>query len=103
MEDATRSEIADCLDRLADQQQWNPQLWKRCYDLVVAHHDNELLAYIQDDLIHYSGEFHSRNLLGFRVRPDRYQMKNYQQEFKGVASALRENLSLNEAKKKFLS
>jgi len=103
MEDATRNEIADRLDQLADQQQWNPELWQRCYDLVGAHHDNELLAYIHDDLIHYSGEFHSLNLLGFRVKPDKYQMENYREEFRGIASALRERLSLNEAKKKYLA
>jgi len=103
MEDATRNEIADRLDELADQQQWNPELWQRCSDLVGAHHDNELLAYIHDDLIHYSGEFHSVNLLGFRVKPDRYQMENYRSEFRGIASALREHLSLNEAKKKYLA
>ena len=77
MEDATRNEIDDRLDELADQQQWNSELWQRCHDLVDAHHDNELLAYIHDDLIHYSGEFHSVNLLGFRVKPNRYKMENY--------------------------
>jgi len=70
IEDATRREIAERLDELADQQQWNPELWKRCYELVGAHHDNELLSYIHDDLIHYSGMFHSRKLLGFRVKPN---------------------------------
>jgi hypothetical protein len=103
MEDATRNEIADRLNELADQQQWNPELWQRCYDLVGSHQNNELLAYIHDDLIHYSGEFHSVNLLGFRVKPDRYQMANYRQEFRGIASALREHLSLDEAKKKYLA
>jgi len=103
MEDATRNAIANLFDELADQQQWNPELWQRCYDLIRAHPDNELLAYIQDDLVHYSGEFHSRNLLGFRVKPDRYQMENYKQEFRGIASALREHLSLKEAQKKYLA
>jgi hypothetical protein len=103
MEDATRKEIADSLDELADQQQWNPELWQRCYDLVGARRDNESLAYIHDDLIHYSGEFRSRNLLGFRVKPNRYQMENYRSEFRGIASALREYLSLKEAKKKYLA
>jgi len=103
MDDATRNEIAERLDELADQKQWNPELWQRCYDLVGAHQDNELLAYIHDDLIHYSGEFHSMNLLGFRVKPDRYQMENYREEFRGIASALRERLSLSEAKKKYLA
>jgi hypothetical protein len=103
MEEGTRNEIADRLDELADQQQWNPELWQRCYDLLGAHHDNELLAHIHDDLIHYSGEFRSVNLLGFRVKPDRHQMENYRQEFRGIASALRERLSLNEATKKYLA
>jgi hypothetical protein len=103
MEDATRNEIADCLDELADKQEWDAEIWQRCYNLVGAHRDNELLAYIHDDLVHYSGGFHSVNLLGFRVKPDRYQMENYRQEFRGIASALRERLSLNEAKKKYLA
>jgi hypothetical protein len=42
MEDVTRKDIADRLNELADEQRWNPQLWSRCYDLVGAHHDNEL-------------------------------------------------------------
>jgi hypothetical protein len=91
------------LDELADEKQWNPELWQRCHDLVRAHDDNELLSYIHDDIIHYSGEFHSVNLLGFRVKPDRGQMENYRLEFRGIASALREHLSLNEAKKKYLA
>ena len=103
MEDPTRNEIASHLDELADQQQWNPELWQLCYDLIGAHSDDELLAYIHDDLIHYSGQVHALNLLGFRVKPDRYQMENYRQEFRGIASALREKLSLEEAKKKYLA
>lgn len=103
MEDATRKEIADRLDELAGEQHWNPELWQRCYDLVGAHHDNELLSYIHDDLTHYSGEFHSLNLLGFRVKPDRRQLENYRHEFRGIAAALREHLSLMEAKKKYLA
>lgn len=103
MEDATRKEIANHLDELADQQQWNSELWQRCYDLACAHRDNELLAYIHDDLIHYSGEFHARNLAGTRVKPNRGQLENYRQEFRRVASALREHLSLKEAKKKYLA
>jgi hypothetical protein len=102
-EDATRNDLADNLDELANQQRWNPELWQRCYDFVGAHLDDELLAYIHDDLIHYSGEFHSVNLLGFRVKPDRHQMENYREEFRGIASALRKHLSLIEAKKRYLA
>jgi hypothetical protein len=59
MDDVTRSEVAECLESLADQAARNPELWQRCYDLVRANSDNELLGYVLDDLTHYSGEFHS--------------------------------------------
>jgi hypothetical protein len=54
-----------------------------------------------DDLIHYDGVFHSRNILGFRVKPDRYQLEQYQQEFRDIAAALRALMPLSEAKKKY--
>lgn len=48
-------------------------MWQNCYDLVKTNWDSELLAYVHDDLIHYDGEFHSRDLLGFQVKPDPHQ------------------------------
>lgn len=101
MDQATRNEVAECLERLADQAEWNPDLHKRCYDLATANWDDELLKYVHDDLIHYDGEFHSRNILGFRVKPGRYQLERYRREFRGIASALRSSMSLSEAKKKY--
>jgi hypothetical protein len=68
MDETTRKEVAECLEQLADQAVWNPELWQRCYDLVKANWDNELLKYVHDDVIHYSGEFHSRNIFGFGVK-----------------------------------
>jgi hypothetical protein len=44
MDDTTRNEIAECLERLASQPAWNAELWQRCYDLVGANADDELLA-----------------------------------------------------------
>ncbi|MFB3813575.1 MAG: hypothetical protein ACE14L_05640 [Terriglobales bacterium] len=88
MDDAARNVVAECLECLADHQDWNPALWKRCYELVKAHGENELPEYVRDDLIHYAGEFHSRNILGIRVKSDRYQLEQYRQEFRDVASAL---------------
>jgi len=52
MDDVTRNEIAGGLEQLASQAMWNEELWQRCYDLVAANHDEALLAYIHDDLIH---------------------------------------------------
>jgi hypothetical protein len=69
MDQATRNEVAECLEQLADQAEWNRDLHKRCYDLVTTNWDNELLKYVHDDLIHYDGDFHSCNILGFRVKP----------------------------------
>jgi hypothetical protein len=101
MQDGTRNEIAECLVRIADQAVWNPELWQQCYDLVVANSDNELLAYVYDDIVHYSGVFHSRNLLGIRVKPDLYQLENYRYEFRSIAEALRSSMSLSEATSKY--
>jgi hypothetical protein len=101
MEDGPRNEVAECLERLADQQVWNPELWQRCYDLVRANWDNELLGYVYDEVVHYSGVFHSYNIFGFRVKPDRYQLENYRYEFRSIAAALRSSLSLSEAKSKY--
>lgn len=101
MEDATRNEVAESLEELAEQATWNPELWKRCHDLVKANWDNEVLAYVYDDVVHYSGEFHSRNIFGFRVKPNRNQLEQYRQEFRGVAAALRSSMSLADAKQKY--
>jgi len=101
MDQATRNEVVECLELLAGQAEWNPDLHKRCYDLVTANLGDELLKYVHDDLIHYDGEFHSRNILGFRVKPDRYQLERYRREFRDIASALRSSMSQSEAKKKY--
>jgi hypothetical protein len=63
--------------------------------------EDELLAYVYDDLVHYSGVFQSYNLLGLHVKPDRGQLEHYRQEFRDMATALRSGLSLSEAKQKF--
>ncbi len=105
MDGATRNEVAESLERLADQPTWNPDVWQRCHDLVKANWDNELLEYVYDDIIHYDGLFHMRTIfgwiLGFRAKPNRYELEQYRQEFRDIASALRSGLSLNEAKRKY--
>lgn len=101
MDEAARMEVAESLEHLAEQEVWNQELWQRCYELVKANLDNDLLEYVYDDVIHYSGEFHSRNIFGFRVKPDRYQLENYRQEFRDIAKALRAAMPFSEAKKKY--
>jgi hypothetical protein len=46
-------------------------------------------------------EFHSRNIFGFRVGPDRNQLEHYRQEFRDIAAALWSSMSLADAKKKY--
>jgi hypothetical protein len=96
-----RNEVAKSLEHLAEQPEWNAGVWQQCYDLVSANMNDELLAYVHDDIIHYSGVFHSLNILGFRVKPDRHQLEDYRQEFRDIAAALRSGLSLGEAEKKY--
>jgi hypothetical protein len=101
MDEAALKAVAESLEHLAEQEVWNPELWQRCYDLLKANWDNDLLEYVYDDVVHYSGEFHSRNIFGFRVKPDRYQLEHYRQEFRDIAKALRSSMPLSEAKKKY--
>jgi hypothetical protein len=101
MDQTTRNEVAEGLERLADQTEWNPNLHKRCYDLVGANWDNELLKYVHDDLIHHDGLFHSRSIFGFRRKPAHHQLEHYRYEFRGIGAVLRAGLSLVEAKKQF--
>ena len=86
MNDATRNEIAEYLERLAAEPRWNAELWQRCYDLVNANSDDEVLAYLQDDLIHYTGT----PLFGSEPRP--VDLHTYSQEFRDFAVAVRSRL-----------
>jgi hypothetical protein len=101
MDEMTRKHVADSLARLSEQSEWNPQVWQRCHDLVQANLEDELLGYVYDDLVHYSGVFHSYNLLGLRVKPNQNELEHYRQEFRDIATALGLGLSLSEAKQKF--
>lgn len=101
MDNPTRNAVAAALENLASQESWNSEVWQHCYDLVKVNWENELLAYVHDDLIHYEGAFHSRNLLGFRVKPNPHELDDYRCEFRAIAAALRAELSLVDAKRKF--
>jgi hypothetical protein len=96
MDDVTREKIAESLDELAAQNTWNANVWQRCYDVVSLHmNDDDLLGYIFDDLIHYSG----RRL--FTPAPIPADFNEYRQEFRDIAAALRSGLSLSEGKRKY--
>lgn len=50
MNDATRNAVADALEHLANQQEWNSEAWQQCYDLVARNWENELLEYVRANL-----------------------------------------------------
>jgi hypothetical protein len=93
MDDQTRNEIAESLEILAEQQVWNKAVWQRCFDMVEANMEDELIAYFFDDLVHYTG----RPL--FRHEPRPKEIKGYSQEFRDMAHAVRSRMSLSDFKK----
>jgi hypothetical protein len=97
MDDTTRLRVAEALEKLAAQPVWNDDIWKLCFELVEANLDDELLAYVYDDLIHCS----ATPPINFRNPPKHPQFDDFKEEFRDVAKALRDRLSLVEARKKF--
>ncbi len=95
MDDATRNEIADCLEALAAQSVWNAAVWQRCFDIVNANADDELVAEFTDDLIHYSG------IPLFRREPGPKDIKRYSGDLRYMAQAVRSSMSLKDFKKSF--
>jgi hypothetical protein len=96
LDDITRNEIARSLEDLAAQDAWSTDVWQRCHDLVRANVDeDDLVAYAQDDLVHYSG----RSL--FRSAPRPKNFNPYRQEFRDLATALRSHMSLADYKKNY--
>ena len=95
MDDETRNEIAERLEILATQPVWNAEIWQRCFDIVEANSEDELIAYFIDDLIHYTG----RSL--FRREPRPADIKSYSQEFRDMAQAVRSRMSLSDFKKNY--
>lgn len=94
LNDVKRAEIAKSLDDLAAQEVWDGDVWQRCYDLVKANvKEEDLLSYIHDDLIHYTG---TRLLRSVPLAKD---FNPCRQEFRDVATALRSRMSLSDYKK----
>jgi hypothetical protein len=96
LDDATRIAIAKSLDDLAAQDVWNADTWQRCYDLAGANMKlDDLVAYVHDDLTHYTGT------PLFRSAPRPKDFEPYRQQFRDVASALRARMSFADYKKNY--
>ena len=98
--DPVRLQIADVLDVWAnDEVGWDDELWKQFNELLKSTEVDGLLAYAHEELTHYSGQFTARNLLGIRVKPDKWQVANAKEEFRLIASAIRAGTSWDEYKR----
>jgi hypothetical protein len=97
--DPTRLEIADALDAWADETDWNDDLWARFNELLKLTNVDGLLAHAHEELTHYSGQFNARNLLGFRVKPDKNQVAGHKEDFRMIAAAIRSGTTWDEYKR----
>ena len=72
-------------------------MWQRCHDMVQAHLDNALCAYLHHDLIHCSAVtlISHQHLYPSNTR----EMKEYQREFRAIAEALRARMSLEQVRR----
>jgi len=61
--------------------------------------DDELMGYVYDEIVHYSGVFQSPNVFGLRVRPRRNQLELYRKELRVIANAVRLHAPLSQVKK----
>jgi hypothetical protein len=94
-----RLEIAGVLDAIAAQPGWSDELWSRVHGLLDRAVVDGILAHADEELIHYSGEFHARNLLLLRVKPDESQVSGYKSEFRQLADAIRSGTTWDEYKR----
>ena len=95
----TRLKIADILEAFANEPGWNEELWRNFRDVIKDAEVDGLLANADEELIHYSGVFNARNLLGFRVKPDKGQVAVYKEQFHALAFAIRNGTSWEEYKR----
>jgi len=101
MNEAARNAVVEALENLANQESWNAAAWQKCFNLVTANWDDELMKFVNHDLILYDELFHPRHILGFRLKPDFQRLADYRRDFRAVATDLRTHLSLGEAKKQY--
>ena len=103
MNESTRNTIAEALENLATQKSWSSGVWQRCFNLVLANwdEDEELMEFVQHDLINYDYMFHPRHILGFQLKSDFDSLEDYRHDFCALAAALRANMSLMNARQQF--
>jgi len=99
MTELDRLRIAEILDAIAAHEEWSQELWEQFDERLRGVSVDDLIAYAYEELIHYSGEFNSMNLLGLRTRPDKIQVDAYKTEFRQICLAIRSGTSWKEYKR----
>jgi hypothetical protein len=94
-----RFEIAAVLDAIVAHAGWSDNLWLQFHALLKRAEVDGILAHAAEELTHYSGQFNARNLLLFRVKPDKDQVTGYKDEFQQLAAAIRAGTTWEEYKR----
>ena len=94
-----RLEIAGVLDAIVAHTGWSDNLWLQFHVLLERAEVDGILAHADEELTHYSGQFNARNLLLFRVKPDKDQVTGYKDEFQQLAAAIRAGTTWDEYKR----
>jgi hypothetical protein len=97
--DPVRLQIANVLDAWGSEPGWNDDLWTQFNELLKLTEVDGLLAHAHEELTHYSGQFSARNLLGFRVKPDKIQVAVHKEDFLMIAAAIRGGMTWDEFKR----
>jgi hypothetical protein len=88
-------ELATLLRAAAKQTISESDFWERLKWLSDPHCD-PIAAIAYETATHYWGNFHSRNLLLIKVKPDPYQLQQGQDELNLIADGLEANWPLVE-------
>jgi hypothetical protein len=99
MEQDIQKKFAALLRAAAGQTISEPDFWEQFKNLVEPVRD-PIAGLAYESAIHYWGNFSARNLLFIRVKPDRYQVQQGQNELNLIATALDGNWSVSELKRK---
>ncbi len=99
MELETRKKLATLLRAAANQSISESDFWEEFNSLTDPMQEPVAgLAY--ETAVHYWGNFHARNLLLMRVKPDKYQLQQGQEELNLIADGLEGNWPASELESK---
>ena len=71
-----REQIADILEAMAGEREWNPDLWRRFNEILYATHIDKLLAAADEALIHASSDAQGLDHEREELRAITYALRN---------------------------